>query len=99
MKQKEPLLSFEFADANGKIKPFTFRNPIRGIWANKIEDVLPRFQLVQEAVEKRYYDARYLSYESATAFDSAFRVKSGSSMPLLWFGIFTEPVHQLLSST
>ena len=99
MEQKEPLLSFEFADANGKIKPFTFQKPVRVITAHKIEDVLPSFHLVQEAVENGYYAAGYLSYESAPAFDSAFKVKSGSSMPLLWFGIFTEPEHEHLSST
>ncbi|MEH7177607.1 aminodeoxychorismate synthase component I [Neobacillus vireti] len=99
MEHKEPLLSFEFADANGCIKPFTFKSPIKVISAHKVEDVLPCFQLVQEAVEQGYYAAGYLSYESAPAFDSAYKVKSGSSMPLLWFGIFTEPVHDHIGST
>ncbi|MDR7077453.1 para-aminobenzoate synthetase/4-amino-4-deoxychorismate lyase [Neobacillus niacini] len=99
MQQNKPLLSFEFADANGKIKPFTFQNPIRVITAHKVEEVLPSFQLVQEAVEKGYYAAGYLSYESAPAFDSAYKVKSSSSMPLLWFGIFSEPVHEYIGST
>ncbi|MEH7255261.1 aminodeoxychorismate synthase component I [Neobacillus niacini] len=99
MEQKEPLLSFEFADSNEKINPLTFQNPLRVITAQKIEDVLPSFQLIQEAVEKGYYAAGFLSYESAPAFDPAFRVKSGSSMPLLWFGIFSEPKHEYLNST
>ncbi|SDM35953.1 aminodeoxychorismate synthase component I [Bacillus sp. OK048] len=99
MEQKEPLLSFEFADSNDKINPLTFQNPLRVITAHKIEDVLPSFQLVQEAVEIGYYAAGFLSYESAPAFDPAFRVKSGSSMPLLWFGIFSEPKHEYLNST
>jgi para-aminobenzoate synthetase / 4-amino-4-deoxychorismate lyase len=99
MKQKKPLLSFEFADSNGNIKPMTFQNPVRIISAHQLEDVLPSFQLVQEAVDSGYYAAGYLTYESAPAFDSAFRVKSGSSMPLLWFGIFTEPVCEHVHSS
>lgn len=98
MNQKEPLLAFEFADSNGKIKPLTFQHPVRVIAAHKVEDVLPCFQLVQEAVEKGYYAAGYLSYESAPAFDPAFKVKSRGSLPLLWFGIFSKPVPQQISS-
>ncbi len=98
MKQKEPLLSFEFADSNENIKPMTFQNPVRIISAHKVEDVLPSFQLVQEAVDSGYYAAGFLTYESAPAFDSAFMVKNGSSMPLLWFGIYSKPVDEHLSS-
>lgn len=98
MKQKEPLLAFEFADSNGNIKPLTFQHPVRVIAAHKVEDVLPCFQLVQEAVDKGYYAAGFFSYESAPAFDSAFNVKSGGSFPLLWFGIFSNPEHQQISS-
>ncbi|MFJ5714751.1 aminodeoxychorismate synthase component I [Neobacillus sp. NPDC093127] len=95
---QQPLLSFEFAESNGKIKPLTFQNPIQVIMADTIEDVLPSFQFVQDAVDNGYYAAGFLSYESAPAFDFAYRVKDKSSMPLLWFGIFSEPLHQPLSS-
>jgi para-aminobenzoate synthetase / 4-amino-4-deoxychorismate lyase len=98
MKQKEPLLAFEFADSNRKIKPVTFQQPVKVIAAHKVEDVLPSFQLVQEAVDNGYYAAGFLSYESAPAFDPAFKVKSGSSFPLLWFGIFTKPEAGVISS-
>ncbi|MEH7009788.1 aminodeoxychorismate synthase component I [Neobacillus niacini] len=99
MEHKEPRLTFEFADSNGNIKPLTFQNPISVITAYKVEDVLPSFQLLQEAVDKGYYAAGFLSYESAPAFDSAFKVKSGSSFPLLWFGIFSDPEQPQPSST
>ncbi|WP_419887876.1 aminodeoxychorismate synthase component I [Neobacillus niacini] len=98
MNQKEHLLAFEFADSNGKIKPLTFQHPVRVIEAYKVEDVIPNFQLVQEAVENGYYAAGFLSYESAPAFDSAFTVKSGGSFPLLWFGIFSNAEYQQISS-
>ncbi|ETI68935.1 aminodeoxychorismate synthase component I [Neobacillus vireti] len=96
--KQHPLLSFEFADSHGNVKPLTFQYPIQVIMADTIEDVLPCFQLVQDAVDNGYYAAGFLSYESAPAFDSAYLVKDKSSMPLLWFGIFSEPLHQPLSS-
>jgi len=96
--QNEPLLSFEFASSTGEIKPIIFSQPLKVIIAHTIEEVLPCFQLIQEAIQEGYYAAGYLSYESAPAFDSAFRVNEKSSMPLLWFGIFTEPQTGTLNS-
>jgi len=98
MKQNEPLLSFEFADSTGQVRPLTFRKPIRVIEARKLEEVLPCFQLVQDAVDEGLYAAGFLSYESAPAFDSAFQVVEGGTLPLLWFGIFSEPVSEEISS-
>jgi para-aminobenzoate synthetase / 4-amino-4-deoxychorismate lyase len=96
--QKEPLLSFEFATNTGKIQPLTFKNPQRVIVAETIADVLPSFQLIQDEIKNGNYAAGFLSYESAPAFDSAFKVRSGHSMPLLWFGIFQQPEKQTIKS-
>jgi para-aminobenzoate synthetase/4-amino-4-deoxychorismate lyase len=97
--KQEPLLSFEFANSEGRVTPLTFRNPQKVIIAHTIEEVLPSFQLIQEAVNNGYYAAGFLSYESAAAFDSAYKVKAGQTMPLLWFGLFTEPQQESISST
>jgi para-aminobenzoate synthetase / 4-amino-4-deoxychorismate lyase len=97
--QQGPLLSFEFSSSKGEIEPLTFSEPHKVIIANTIEEVLPCFQMIQNAIDDGYYAAGFLSYESAAAFDSAYRVKEEHSMPLLWFGIFTEPQHMSLSST
>jgi para-aminobenzoate synthetase / 4-amino-4-deoxychorismate lyase len=99
MENKEPLLTFEFADSAGRINPLTFQNPHSVITAHKIEDVLASLHLVQEAVEKGYYAAGFLSYESAPAFDSAFRVREGGTFPLLWFGLFSHPEQETQSSS
>lgn len=72
---QEPLLSFEFASETGEIKPYTFRNPIKVITTDTIEDILLCFQHIQEAIDAGYYAAGYLSYECAPAFDPAFKVK------------------------
>ncbi|HWL12886.1 MAG TPA: aminodeoxychorismate synthase component I, partial [Ureibacillus sp.] len=98
MKTNEPLLSFEFAATTGEVQPRTFKNPLKTIVAYSIDQVFPSFQLIQEAVEQGYYAAGYISYESAPAFDPAFRVNENPTMPLLWFGIYAEPIHEQLVS-
>lgn len=97
--QQGPLLSFEFSSAKGEIEPLTFSDPHKVIIANTIEEVLPCFQMIQDAIDDGYYAAGFLSYESASAFDSAYQVSEVHSMPLLWFGIFSEPHHMSLNST
>ncbi|RFB13433.1 aminodeoxychorismate synthase component I [Bacillus sp. HNG] len=98
MTVNEPLLSFEFVTSKGNI-PYTFKKPIKVIVATTIEEVFPCLELIQQAVSDGYFAAGYLSYESAPAFDSSFTVKSGNTMPLLWFGIFSESHHQTLSGS
>ncbi|MFC7686871.1 aminodeoxychorismate synthase component I [Ureibacillus sp. GCM10028918] len=100
MKKKsvEPLLSFEFASSNGEVQPITFTSPIKTIVAYTIKEIYPSFQLIQEAVDRGFYAAGYISYESAPAFDQAFQVNQNPNMPLLWFGIFSEPVRENLES-
>ncbi|MGM0903840.1 MAG: aminodeoxychorismate synthase component I [Bacillota bacterium] len=99
MTQRDPLLSFEFATSEGSIKPLTFQKPLKVYKAYKIEDVLPNLERVQAEIQKGYYAAGFLSYESAPAFDPAFKVQGGGTMPLLWFGIFTEPQEETISSS
>ena len=69
--KKEPWLVFEFAASQGEIKPLLFRKPHKVVAAYTVNEVLPCFELVQEEVNKGYYAAGFLSYESATAFDAA----------------------------
>lgn len=95
---KKPILSFEFATSEGEVQPITFTNPLKTIVAYTIDEIFPSFQLIQEAVEQGYYAAGYISYESAPAFDKAFCVNQNPNMPLLWFGLFSEPVHQSLNT-
>lgn len=94
-----PLLSFDFKNQQGKEKAFTFEDPLDVFVATTIAEVLPTLNKVQEAVKNGYYAAGYLSYEAAPAFDRAFRVNSNQKMPLLWFGIFDQPIDASLQST
>ncbi len=95
---KQPLLSFEFADATGEVRPISFRDPVKIVSANTLEEIRTCFQVIQKAVEEGYYAAGYVSYESAPAFDPAFQVNQHSNMPLLWFGIFSDPLNEHLDS-
>ncbi|WP_349728365.1 aminodeoxychorismate synthase component I [Peribacillus frigoritolerans] len=92
MKREDPLsLIFHFTDKQGDSRPLYFTNPKKVFTAHSIEDVLPQFQKVQEAIQQGYYAAGYVSYEAAPAFEKSFKVKDGAKMPLLWFGIFDQP--------
>lgn len=96
--QKEPLLSFEFAGSEGEIHPLTFRNPMKIICATTVEDVMGCLMEVEEAVDQGFYAAGYLSYEAAQAFDKVMKVNKESEMPLLWFGIYAEPLQETVGS-
>ncbi|HWL24118.1 MAG TPA: aminodeoxychorismate synthase component I [Ureibacillus sp.] len=96
--EQEPLLSFEFASSSGKVQPLTFRNPIELIVANSVDEILPCLQRIQEAVQQGKYAAGYLTYEASPAFDASYQVRDGHTMPLLWFGIFSEPHQEELIS-
>lgn len=98
LENQEPVLSFEFASSSGEIKPLTFQKPIKIIAAHTIDEILPSFRQIHEAIQNGYYAAGYVSYESAPAFDSAYKVRANHTMPLLWFGIFSEPIQASISS-
>ncbi|WP_213423432.1 aminodeoxychorismate synthase component I [Bhargavaea massiliensis] len=93
---QQPVLSFEYVSADGTVVPRTFRNPMKVIRAEQVDEVIPALRSVQEAVDAGWYAAGFLSYEAAPAFDPAYRVKGGHTMPLLWFGIFEEPEYSAL---
>jgi len=91
-----PVLSFEFATSTGVVQPITFKNPNKIIVANTLEEVRPSFELIQEALDLGFYVAGYISYESAPTFDPSFQVNPNPNMPLLWFGVFSEPLYESL---
>ncbi|CEG32782.1 aminodeoxychorismate synthase component I [Peribacillus simplex] len=96
MKREDPLsLIFHFTDKQGDSRLLYFANPKKVITAHSIDDVLPQFQKVQEAIEQGNYAAGYVSYEAAPAFEQSFKVKDGAKMPLLWFGIFDKPEEEI----
>ncbi|MCJ7841460.1 aminodeoxychorismate synthase component I [Lederbergia sp. NSJ-179] len=92
----EIKLLFEYIDYLGKKNPLTFKNPKKIIIAKTVDEVLPCLEKVETAIEEGYYAAGFLTYEAAPAFDRAFKVNYHGNMPLLWFGVFDEPVNEPL---
>ena len=88
------MLAFQFANPDGKVMKSMYQNPVEIIEAHTLDEVISCLEKVQLAVENGYYAAGYLSYESAPAFDKAFKVNGGTKLPLVWFGIYHEPTVQ-----
>lgn len=83
-------LYFEFMEASGEVVPRLFEEPVEVITTSCLDEVVPCMARVQAASEAGFYVAGYVSYEAAPAFDQALRVRTGASMPLVWFGVYKE---------
>jgi para-aminobenzoate synthetase/4-amino-4-deoxychorismate lyase len=69
-----------------------FRNPLEIMEAYHLEEVIPKLRLLERRIqEQELFGAGFISYEAAPAFDSALRVKTSTSFPLLWFGLYPRP--------
>lgn len=87
----DPLLIFDFVDKSGHKKRRVFRDPIKIISTDTVNEVITSLEEVQSFVQKGYYAAGYVSYEASPAFDAAHTVLPDHKMPLVWFGIFADP--------
>lgn len=88
--------NFAFSDV---MKPMEFQHPLKIITTNKIEEIDNCFSDIQQEINQGYYAAGLVSYEAAPAFNPYLHVKQGPTMPLLWFGIFEEPLTPRTSKT
>jgi para-aminobenzoate synthetase/4-amino-4-deoxychorismate lyase len=69
-----------------------FANPQRVIRAERLDEVRGALQEIERLIEQEnWHAAGFVSYEAAPAFDTALRVLSDGSFPLLWFGLYPEP--------
>lgn len=89
---QSPLLIFDFVDQQGCSQRRVFSQPVNVFSVHSISEVCSTLKNIQTLVDQGYYAAGYISYEAASAFDSAYKVGSQHQMPLLWFGIFNEPM-------
>ena len=83
------MLIFDFAGTDNMVRRQVFNNPADVLATNVLEEVPVILEKVQEAVNKGYYAAGYVSYEAAPAFDQAL-VSVPSEMPLVWFGLYEQ---------
>jgi len=87
-----PFLIFDFCDRQGRLRRLGFVNPSNIMVARSVDEIRPVLRAVHQAAGNGLYAAGYISYEAAPAFDPALVVRDGGEMPLLWFGLFHEPV-------
>lgn len=86
-----PYLLFEFPDEQGTIQPLVFKEPVEILQADTLLEVQQVMKDVEQAIQKGYYAAGYVSYEAAPAFHPNMSVHEGAKLPLAWFGIFNSP--------
>lgn len=86
------MLRFDFVDVHGRAAPLVFERPSRIIEAWAANEVRPAMRAAERALADGYYVAGFIAYEAATAFDDALVTKARGAMPLVWFGVFREPL-------
>lgn len=70
-----------------------FSKPNCIISAAGIDDVRGSMEEVERLVNaNNWYAAGFVSYEAAPAFDNALRVRNSGDFPLVWFGLYSEPL-------
>ncbi|MCB0163011.1 MAG: aminodeoxychorismate synthase component I [Anaerolineae bacterium] len=69
-----------------------FHRPLEIITTTDPLQVRPLLDQIEQSVNQHgLFAAGFLTYEAASAFDPAYRVHSPSSLPLLWFGLYSPP--------
>jgi para-aminobenzoate synthetase/4-amino-4-deoxychorismate lyase len=79
--------------AQGGSKWLLFEKPVEVIIANKLSDVLPQLERLDAALAgESLHAAGFICYEAAPAFDDALVTGPPGPLPLLWFGLYEQPV-------
>jgi para-aminobenzoate synthetase/4-amino-4-deoxychorismate lyase len=69
-----------------------FSEPQKIVTASARHEVLPALLEIERLVEQEnWYAAGFISYEAASAFDSALVAQPLTDFPYLWFGLYPEP--------
>jgi len=85
-------LRFDFKADGWPDGALCFGDPVDVISANSIGEVTPALEAVWEASRRGLWTAGYVAYEAAPAFDPAFKTHAACDTPLVWFGIYQDPV-------
>ncbi|MCC6145194.1 MAG: hypothetical protein IT368_15410, partial [Candidatus Hydrogenedentes bacterium] len=71
---------------------FCYTNPVEIVCAATLADVRPAMERVDQQVAQGHTAVGFISYEASPAFDAALQTHAPSNLPLLWFGMYSEPV-------
>ncbi len=69
-----------------------FNHPVEVVTTSAIGEVSGCLRRIEECIAKGFHAAGFIGYEAGGAFDAALRTYPPDEVPLLWFGIFREPV-------
>ncbi|MEJ2503083.1 MAG: aminodeoxychorismate synthase component I, partial [Gemmatimonadota bacterium] len=84
-------LVFDYTEPGPRAGRVQFREPVDVVMARHVDGVAPALARVEAATARGLHAAGFLTYEAAPAFEPAMRVRGGSRLPLLWFGLFEAP--------
>jgi len=87
-----PLALFESFRPGAEGRSFRFEGLERVLMAATPDEVLPLLAEVERAVAQGRHAAGFVSYEAAPGLDPALPTHSGGTLPLAWFGLFTDRV-------
>ena len=85
------LLETARCDAENYLS-YLFLRPERIISTFKIDKVKDCFAQLDRELKKGYYATGFLSYQAGEAFEEKLRYKESYNFPLLWFGVYKEPL-------
>ena len=69
-----------------------FKQPLYIIETHRLDEVISKLQGIEEIASRfGLYVAGFISYEAASAFDSALTTFPSTNFPLIWFGLYKEP--------
>lgn len=70
-----------------------FCNPLEVITTTDPTQVYPLLSHIEQQVNQHnFYAVGFITYEAAPAFDPVYRVQTPGVLPLLWFGLYRQPL-------
>ncbi|WP_188207764.1 aminodeoxychorismate synthase component I [Alkalibacillus aidingensis] len=88
----EVSLSFRFNHPYLEQDRMDFKDPVEILTATDITEVKKVINQAELYAKKGYYVAGYVSYEAAQAFLPNLSYHEPKELPLIWFGVFNQPV-------
>ncbi len=68
------------------------QSPVQIVQTSSLDQLLSSLRLIEEIVNReQLFAVGFISYEAAPAFDSALVTRNVSGLPLLWFGLYSDP--------
>ncbi|MBL7648620.1 MAG: aminodeoxychorismate synthase component I [Candidatus Hydrogenedentes bacterium] len=73
-----------------------YESPIAEFCTARLDEVRSILAILEQQVIRGYHVAGYITYEAAPAFDPAIQTHTPRDFPLLWFGVYREPLFEAL---